>query len=409
MTLEWSHAISLSARNLAEAPTFLSLASKPGITSFAGGIPDASAFPYDAISAAISAIMDSPSLRAQAFQYAPSMGYEPLRQSLVRNLAKDGVKSDVAGILIANGAQQALDLIGRLLIDPYDAIAITAPTFFAAIDTFSVYRPRMESIAFGENGIDLQQAEAVIAGKPKFLYLIPEFQNPTGLCISLQDRISLLGLCIKHNVMIIEDSAYRDLRFRGEGIPSISRLAQDAGYDGHVLQVSTFSKTISPGLRLGWIAGAPALVSKLAALKLSCDVHTSVFSQCIAAQLIDTDFDKHVVGLKTLYGSKCGAMLAALESCLPEGCSWTRPDGGLFIWLTLPYRIDARHLLEKSLAGSGVAFVPGELFFANRSPKSSCRLSFATVSEPQIASGIQGLGADLTALITRSRGRELVL
>lgn len=392
MSLEWSHALSAAARSLAEAPTFLALASRADVTSFAGGVPDVSTFPYDAILTAIETIWKEPDVRARSFQYAPSGGYEPLRRYIAEKLNAEGIASNLERILITSGAQQALDLIARLLINPGDSIAITAPTFFAAIDTFSVYRPRMSEIPFSENGVDLDVAKAVLANRPKFLYLIPEFQNPTGLCISERDRREILRLCVEFDVPIIEDSAYRDLRFFGVDIPSIAQLACEAGFGNHVIQVNTFSKTIAPGFRVGWVSAAPLLVAKLAALKLACDVHTSAFNQMVVTHIAETILSSHVTTIRKLYREKRDAMLDALERFMPEGCAWTRPDGGLFVWVTLPRQIEAALLFETSMKSAKVAFVPGNLFYPDRAVGHECRLSFATARPDIIFEGIERLG-----------------
>ncbi|WP_234689293.1 PLP-dependent aminotransferase family protein [Allorhizobium ampelinum] len=401
MKLEWRHALSVSAQSLAEAPTFLSLASRTDVISFAGGVPDPNAFPYGAISTAIERIWTEPDLRARSFQYAPSSGYEPLRRYIAQKLDAEGIASDIGRILITSGAQQALDLIGRLLIDPGDPIAITAPTFFAAIDTFSVYRPKIAQIPFTADGLDLDLAKSVLADRPKFLYLIPEFQNPTGLCISESDRRAILQLCVEFDVPIVEDGAYRELRFSGSPLPSFAQLAGEAGFGNHVIQVNTFSKTIAPGFRVGWLSAAPAFIAKLAALKLACDVHTSVFNQMIVADIAGTILPTHVSDICTLYRTKRDAMLDALETHMPNECLWTHPDGGLFIWVTFPKQIDATALLEASMASAKVAFVPGNLFYADRTMNHECRLSFATAAPDVISEGIKRLGQLVHASMTR--------
>ncbi|PDT30787.1 GntR family transcriptional regulator [Rhizobium sp. L9] len=392
MRFDWPHGLSLSAGALAEAPTFLALANQPDVISFAGGVPDGSLFPYETLHEAVTTAFSNADLRSRSFQYAPSIGYEPLRHLIAEKMQANGINADASRILITNGAQQALDLVGRLLIDPGDRIAVTAPTFFAAIDTFSVYRPIFENIPFNESGFDLDVARTVLSKRPKFLYLIPDFQNPTGLCISKNDRLALLKLCIEFEVPIVEDSPYERLRFTGDDISSVASMADEAGFGSNVIYINSFSKTIAPGLRVGWLSACSALIKKLSALKLAADVHASVFNQIVVAHVASTVLPSHVETVKKAYHAKRNRMIAALSEHMPRNCKWTEPEGGLFVWLQFPEAMDTSTLLSKSLAVAKVAFVPGVLSYADRSKKNFCRLSFATASAAQITEGIERLG-----------------
>lgn len=373
------------------APGFLALASQPEIISFAGGVPDPSVFPADALARAYDRILASPSLRAQALQYAPSLGLGPLREWIADDMMSHGIARPAKCLLVTNGAQQALDLVGKLFIDPGDAVAVTAPTFFAAIDTFNAYQPRYEAIPVGVAGLALEQAESVIRRRPKFLYLVPDFQNPTGLCLTCTEREHLLALCIEHGVPIVEDAAYRALRFRGQDLPSMAALAQQRGADALVLYAGTFSKTLAPGLRVGWLSASEHLMAKLAALKLSTDVHTSVLNQMAVLDVAQAGLQGQLKGVRKTYAARCGAMLAALDRCMPEGVSWTRPEGGLFLWLELPGRLDTVQLLTRAIDEAHVAYVPGGLSFTNGQGRNACRLSFATAGEDRIEEGVQRL------------------
>jgi DNA-binding transcriptional MocR family regulator len=246
-----------------------------------------------------------------------------LRDWIADYMAQRGAVRSAGHLIVTSGAQQALDLVGKLLINPGDRIAITAPTFFAALDTFNTYRPRYEAISFGTGGLSMVEAEAAIRSRPKFLYLIPDFQNPTGLCLSRSEREQILELCSQHGVPIVEDAAYEALRFDGEDLPSLAALAQERGFDRHVLYIGTFSKTIAPGLRVGWLCGNEALIGKLTALKLSTDVHTSVLNQMAVLHVARDGLGDHVALVRQAYSARCTAMLAALKKFMPEGVSWS--------------------------------------------------------------------------------------
>lgn len=390
MSVNWADAMSLGARRMSPAPPFLGLAARPELISFAGGVPDPAVFPADALVAAYDAILRDPATRAVALQYAPSAGWRPLREWISGYMASRHVVRSPEQIIVTSGAQQALDLVGKLLIDPGDRVAVTAPTFFAALDTFNAYRPQYEPIAFGVSGLAMDEAAAVIRRRPKFLYLIPEFQNPTGLCLSMPERERLLDLCAEHAVPIVEDAAYEALRFRGEDLPPLAALARERGSDQHVLYINTFSKTIAPGLRVGWLSGEEQLIAKLCALKLSTDVHTSVLSQMVALRVAGDPLRDHIALIRRTYAARCRAMVEALERFMPPGVRWSEPDGGLFVWLELPHDVDTTELLPRAIEAE-VAYVPGRLSFSSEVGRHTCRLSFATASEARIHEGVRRL------------------
>jgi len=392
MSVNWADAMSLGARRMSPAPPFLGLAARPELISFAGGVPDPAVFPAEALVAAYEAILRDPATRALALQYSPSVGWRPLREWIAEYMASRHVARSPEQIIVTSGAQQALDLVGKLLIDPGDRVAVTAPTFFAALDTFNAYRPQYEPIAFGVTGLAMDQAEAVIRRRPKFLYLIPEFQNPTGLSLSLGERHRLVELCAAHDVPIVEDAAYEALRFHGEDLPPLAALARERGSDQHVLYINTFSKTIAPGLRVGWLSGDEQLIAKLSALKLSTDVHTSVLNQMAALRVASDMLRDHVAVIRRTYAVRCRAMLDALARFMPHGVRWTAPDGGLFVWLELPHGVNTGELLPRAIE-SGVAYVPGRLSFSTDVGHHTCRLSFATASEARIEEGVRRLAA----------------
>lgn len=408
MSFDWQGSFSHSANQMAPAPTFLALASRPDVISFAGGVPDPAVFPTRELQNAYRDILAEPATRAQALQYAPSVGLRDLRELIAEQMQARSIAVPADDIIVTSGAQQALDLVGKLLINPGDRVAVTAPTFFAALDTFNAYRPSFEGIPFGIAGLDRERTEAVICSKPRFVYVIPDFQNPTGLSLSLEDREFLLALCVENNVPILEDAAYDALRYSGEPIPAIAALAQQRGLGSLVIYINTFSKTISPGLRVGWLCADPTAIGKLAALKLSSDVHTSVLNQMAVLHVTRSGFDQHVRTICETYSARCAAMLLSLQAHMPSGVTWTRPEGGLFVWLDAGPGVDMSAAFKSSIEDYAVAYVPGQMSFASGDARQTCRLSFATAGTERIEKGIRALSALITQL-RESGGPSLAL
>ena len=383
---------SYGANSIPPAPTFLALASDPKIISFAGGVPDPVTFPISQISQATERLLGTKEKAIQAFQYAPSHGYEPLRSWIAETMRLEDINVEKSQILITSGAQQALDILGRLFINPGDRIAVTTPTFFAALDTFSVYRPEFLEIPITRGHIDLDIANEVLSKKPKFLYLIPDHQNPCGLSISQEQRKSLLQMSKKYGVVVIEDAAYSNLAFNGIAEKPIA-ARDDSLTLGNVVYVNTFSKTIAPGLRVGWIAANDEIVEKLRAVKLATDVHTSAFNQMIVLEIATTKLSENIITSRELYSKKCDRMIDALSDCMPDECWWSEPAGGLFLWLELPGHIDTKQLFERAIKESSIAFVPGSLSAVGKDCDNAIRLSFATVDEARIDEGISRLSS----------------
>jgi len=315
----------------------------------------------------------------------------------------------IDNIILTSGAQQALDLVGKLLVNPGDRVAVTAPTFFAALDTFNAYRPQYDCIPYGPAGLDFVVAETVIKSRPRFVYVIPDFQNPTGLSLTLAERERLLELCVAHGVPLVEDAAYEALRFSGEPVTSIKAIAQSKGFGAQVIYINTFSKTIAPGLRVGWLSAETEVIRKLAALKLSADVHTSVLNQMAVLRVAQDGFAEHVSRVCATYSARRDAMLAALRRHMPETVTWTNPEGGLFIWLTLPDDVDTTPALTTAIEEFKVAYVPGQLSFANGLGRNTCRLSFATVDAAHIERGIRRLASHFESIGVSATGVRAVV
>jgi len=377
----------------------LKLTQRPDVISFAGGLPASELFPTDRFRMACCKVLEEqPQL---ALQYGATEGYEPLREMVARHIARYGIKARSENVLLTSGSQQALDLIGKLLINPGDRVLVEAPTYLGALQAFSVYGAEYVSVPSDENGLCSELLEAPLRSGPKFMYVLPNFQNPGGTTLSEGRRHPLVRLADKYGVPIVEDDPYGQLRYEGEHLPPLvvidrENLRRDSGYSiGNVIYLSTFSKTIAPGLRLGWIVAPPEVISKLVQLKQGADLHTSTFVQMVAYEVARDNFlDEHVKLIRRVYRERRDIMLRSLEEFFPPEVSWTRPMGGLFLWVTLPEGLDAQKLFETALR-QNVAFVPGDSFYApngnHHDALRHMRLNFSAASPEQIREGIRRL------------------
>lgn len=384
-----------------EIRELLKLLDQPDIISFAGGIPDPSLFPAARIQEGYDQILANPVLAAQALQYSVSEGYLPLRQWIAERMTLGGMPCDEHNILVTAGSQQALDLIGKLFISRGDTVIVARPTYLGALQAFSAYEP--DYLDLPERALtDGVDAEALMEGRsPGPLgYFVPDFANPTGRSLSLDEREALLDLADRLDMTLIEDAAYRELRFAGDALPTLLSLdiARASSVEAaRTLFCGTFSKTISPALRMGWVCGPRAVIEKLVLLKQGADLHVSTINQMVAYRAVSEGYEQHLGMLRNAYGAKARTLLAALERHMPGGVSWTRPQGGMFVWLTLPEGMDGKLLLERALAEERVAFVPGAPFFAEVPATNAIRLSYSLPSEAQINDGV----ARLARLIER--------
>jgi len=396
MSLPQIFASRASRMKASEIRELLKLLDQPGLISFAGGIPDPALFPAAAFAEAFAAGL-SPERQAQSLQYSVSEGYLPLRQWIVGEMAKIGVPCEPENVLITSGSQQALDYMGKLFLSPGDTALVGWPTYLGALAAFNAYEPRYDQLSInGNRAADsyAQEAEAN-GGQVKLAYLSADFANPTGETLDQRGRESLLDLTEKLGCALVEDAAYQALRYDGEAVVPI--LATEIARKGSVEDCRTvycgsFSKTLSPGLRLGWVVAAKPVISQLVLMKQAADLHTATLNQMAVHDVAARIFDEHVVTVRKAYRTRRDAMLAALETHMPEGVSWTRPEGGMFVWLTLPTSIDGAELLALSLKSVGVAFVPGSAFFADGSGGNCIRLSFSCSDEGEINEGINKLG-----------------
>lgn len=384
--LDWTQ--DLLARRAAGLPAGFNMAGAPGIISFSYGLPDEASFPAAELAQATAEVMRDQA--AQALQYgAPAS----LIDYLVDYIGRDQqLKLAPANLLITVGSGQALGLVCQLLVDPGDYIVVEAPTFLGAVRTFLNAEAQVAEVPLDNEGLDIEALDRTItdlkaAGeRVKFIYTIPTFQNPTGVTLGLERRQALLAVAKKHQVLVLEDDAYAGLIFEGEVPPWLWTLDRD----NLVLHCGTFSKTLAAGLRLGWIGGPPELISKVAALKV--DGGTSPFAGNIAARYAqDGRLEKHILKLREIYRRKRDRTLAGLERYMPDGARWTNPQGGFFIWMELPERLDTVKMLRDAIT-AGVNYTPGPACFASRKGKNTIRLAFSHVPLDQIEPGLRILG-----------------
>lgn len=396
--MDWANVLATRAARMkaSEIRELLKLLDQPDIISFAGGIPDPALFPVEAFRTAFAEALAGDRAGA-ALQYSVSEGYLPLRDWIAGEMGKLGILCGPQNILITSGSQQALDYLGKLMISPGDTVLLGWPTYLGALGAFNAYEPRYDRLDPKGNRPAASFAEAAEAagGRVKFAYLSVDFANPTGETLDLAAREAVIDLADDLDIAVAEDAAYQTLRYDGAAIPPILALEiarKGSIEDCRTLYCGSFSKSLAPGLRVGWICGNAAVISRLVLMKQAADLHSPTTNQIVTEHVARRHFDAHVATLRTTYRARRDAMLAALAREMPEGVSWTRPEGGMFIWLTLPEGIDGAELLARSLKSERVAFVPGRAFFADGSNGNTLRLSFSCADEAMIAEGIARLG-----------------
>ena len=378
-----------------EIRELLKLLDQPDIISFAGGVPDAKLFPADDFAEAYAYALGE-STRDAALQYSPSEGHKGLRSWIVDEMAKLGIPCALDNIVITSGSQQALDYLGKLYLTEKDTALVTWPTYLGALQAFSAYEPHYDRLTpmGNRSADDYAAAASEKGGKVKFLYLSADFANPTGETVSEEERLRLISLADDLGSALIEDGAYQSLRYDGDAIPPMLALeiAQKGDIDKcRTIYCGTFSKTLVPGLRLGWVCAAKDIVSKLVILKQAGDLHSSTLNQMAMERVARKMFDEQVAKIRKSYAARRDHMLKALKREMPEGVSWTEPEGGMFIWMTLPEGMDGATLLATSLESARVAFVPGQAFFADGSGANTARLSFSCALPDMIDTGIARL------------------
>jgi 2-aminoadipate transaminase len=378
---------------------------KPDIISFAGGLPAPDVFPIEEFKAACDRVLREQG--AMALQYSTTEGYLPLREMIARHSERYGIKITPENVLITSGSQQALDLLGKIFIDPGDRILVESPTYLAAIQAWNAYGAEFISVPMDDDGMNTDYLEEALRAGPKFIYVLPNFQNPTGVTLSMERRRKLLALADQYGVPIVEDDPYGQLRYEGEHLPSIvvldSQFRDDGTpcYRGNVIYLSTFSKTLAPGLRLGWVVAPPEVIGKLVQAKQGADLHTATFNQVVAYEVSRGGFlDRHIHTIRDVYGERRDLMLAAMDRDFPPEVNWTHPQGGLFLWGVLPTYMDAKDLLTTCLEKK-VAFVPGEPFHPTGGGKNTMRINFSNATHEEINQGIKRLGTAINEKLAK--------
>ena len=366
----------------------LKVTAQPEIISFAGGLPAPELFPVAQVAAAADVALAQ--YGARALQYGQSEGFPQLREWIAEEMIARGVPTNATDILVTNGSQQVLDLAGKLFLNPGDVVLTENPTYLAAIQAFQTFEAKFVPVPTDEHGLIPEALpELVRRHQPKFLYTIPNFQNPTGLTLSAPRRQALARLAAELKLVIVEDDPYGKLRYHGTAIAPIKSWDES----GRVLYASTFSKTIAPGLRLGWVSAPPEIFSRLLILKQASDLHTSSFDQLVGYfYLTQNDQTVHLKKIRQVYGERYGVLDAALREEMPSGFTWTKPEGGMFLWVTGPENLDALELLQRAIVQK-VAFVPGRDFFPGDAGKNFLRLNYSNSTPERIREGIKRLAA----------------
>ncbi|WP_297418857.1 PLP-dependent aminotransferase family protein [Thermococcus sp.] len=381
-----------------EIRELLKLVESSNVISLAGGLPASETFPVEQIKEITKEVLEEHA--DKALQYGTTKGFTPLRLALARWMEKRyGIPTSKVEIMMVAGSQQALDLAGRVFINRGDIVVVEGPTYLAALQAFKYYDPEFLSIPMDHKGMRIDLLEEKLkklkaqGKKVKFVYTVSTFQNPMGVTMSVDRRKRLVELADEYDFLIIEDSPYTELRYSGEPVPPVKHFDDT----GRVIYLGTFSKILAPGFRLGWIAAQPQFIRKMEIAKQSIDLCANTLAQLIAWKYVEDGYlDEHIPEIVEFYKPRRDAMLKALEDFMPEGVGWTKPDGGMFIWVTLPEGIDTKMMLEKAVA-KGVAYVPGEAFFAHRDVKNTMRLNFTYVPEEKIREGVKRLAEVIEA------------
>ncbi|MEJ7807912.1 MAG: PLP-dependent aminotransferase family protein [Telluria sp.] len=387
--IEWRFSDRASQLQSSFIREILKITQRPEIISFAGGLPSPATFPVEQMKAAFDKVLSENG--KVALQYGPTDGYPLLREWIANSLSTDGCTIMPEQVLMTSGSQQALDLLGKVLIDEGSRVLVETPSYLGALQAFSVYRPEFKSVATDDHGLVPSSIEPVAKGA-RMLYALPNFQNPTGRSLSVERRVELVETCARLGIPLIEDDPYGALSYKGEPFPKMLNMNPDG-----VIYMGSFSKVLTPGIRLGYVVAPLPLVRRLELAKQAADLHTAQLTQMVVYEVIKDGFlEQHIPKIRTLYANQCQAMLDAMAESFPSSVTWTKPEGGMFIWVTLPKQIDAMKLLDQAIAAK-VAFVPGAPFYANEPETNTLRLSFVTVPPERIREGVAVLAKLIAA------------
>jgi 2-aminoadipate transaminase len=401
MTTDWSRHFA-SRTHLMEANAIrelLKVAARPDVISFAGGLPAAETFPVEAIREAFERIMATSG--RVVLQYAPTEGYGPLREQIAAIYQARGVQATVDNVLITTGSQQGLDMVGRTLVDEHDVILTESPTYVGALQAWTYLNPTFSSVPTDGDGIQPDYLDQHTPEHTKLLYTLPNFQNPSGISLSAERRKQLVEVIHRKHIIVVEDDPYRELRYSGQDLPALveieaAMLGSKWDTDGRIVHLGTFSKTMAPGLRVGWMLAPSILIRMCVLAKQGADLHTSTLTQAIAEDLLrNGTMERGLPALRALYRERRDAMLNALQESIGAHGTWTRPDGGLFLWVDLAGGIDTPTLLAEAMQRK-VAFVPGSAFFFDGRGSNAMRLNFSCMAPDRIREGVQRLGTLVT-------------
>lgn len=372
----------------------LKVTEDPSFISFAGGLPNPASFPVEAVNLAAQAVLAEDG--ANALQYSTTEGFLPLREFICARYAKRfGMKISPEEILITNGSQQGLDLIGKVFLNEGDGVLLEAPGYLGAIQALSLYQPRFCTVPLREEGVDLPALRnALEQSAPKLFYTVPNFQNPSGLTYTKENREGVAALIRRHPTILIEDDPYGELRFTGGEMPSMRQFL-----NGQSILLGSFSKIVAPAMRLGWICAKPEIMEKLVVAKQACDLHTNTFAQRVVARyLADNDLDAHIAAIRQMYKERSDCMADAIARYFPPEVRCTRPQGGMFMWAELPEGLSSLELFTHASA-MRVAFVPGAPFYVDRADASTLRLNYTNSDEAAIVEGIRRLGSAMNEML----------
>lgn len=378
-----------------EIRELLKLTQRPEIISFAGGLPAPELFPVEEIKEISTSVLEKHGTKA--LQYGPTEGYDPLREKIAKRMKKYGVDTEANNILVTSGSQQGLDFTGKIFLDEDDVVLCESPSYLGALNAFKSYQPKFIEISTDEDGMRMDELEKVLqtTDKVKVIYVIPDFQNPSGRTWSIERRKKLIELANKYNLPVVEDNPYGELRFEGEMPPSIKSFDTE----GRVIFLGTFSKTLCPGFRLGWTCADNEVLNKYILIKQGADLQASTLSQMMLDEFLNKyDLDEHIEKIKEVYGKRRDLMLKTMKEEFPKEITFTVPEGGLFTWVTLPEHINARDLATKAIEKK-VAFVPGGSFFPNGGNENTLRLNYSNMDEERIVIGVKRLAESIKEMM----------
>ena len=368
----------------------LKVTEDPSIISFAGGLPNPRLFPVKEVAAAAQKVLAEAG--EAALQYAATEGFRPLREYIAARYVRRGVKASADDILITNGSQQGLDLIAKALLDAGDTVLVERPTYLAAIQAFGLFEPEFSALPLEEDGVSPEQIErALRSQRPKIFYAIPNFQNPSGISWSGEKRRQAAALLAKSDTVLVEDDPYGELRFKGVELPPMGLAPDGSGPGQWAVLLGTFSKTVAPGLRIGWLCARPEIMERVIVAKQAADLHSNGFAQRVIHRYVtDNDVEKHIARIRQVYGRERDLMVEMVGKLFPPEVACTRPEGGMFLWMTLPEGMSSMDFFDRAIKEK-VAFVPGQAFFTDDCGANTLRLNYSNADEPMIEEGIERL------------------